>query len=665
MSSRVNSIGRTTFRYTPLLTNEAESRRRPPSTGTASSSVGLSRFAASGTVSTSGDAWGLQDGDAFALGDDGDDTPLQPYQAPAGTELVSVRARGPFDFVESSAFHVAVGSVILANMATIADAAVHTGGNKSRWWLDQAILACYVGELFCRVAHFGKAFLTNPGDRIWNAIDCLIVALGITTQWVAPLVCKVRTLQGSWIYVGLARIARLLRLAKLLRMLHQGSFAWTDSQQFELIVAAVCVLNALIIGFETDVKSPAWWWLNQALLVFFSFEIYVRIRNEGIVRFFTSPEEWSWNTLDFVIVFLGIVDLWGLALLELVSGEAAKTGGFSQLFMLIRMLRLLRILRLLRLVKAVRPLHTLAMGTLQAMSSIFWVFVLTAVSLYACAILATRMIGHGELGEDGDEISPEMRNLFGSIWDSMFTLFCVMNGQQWNHVELLLEKEPLTKPAFFIFIIGSSWALLSVMTGVVSDHMASVREASTDEVSLEERQRWLHTTLKGIFASADKDGSGALERNEYRELCRSEFHVKKLQATAHVPVQDLIKMFDWLDVDGSGEIEFKEFLHGFDWLHEPVMGKAWLKIRHAVRSRLHALESSVQQLQADARRLQEDDGTAHEALRQKLQEALEAKREARAAATRAAEAASTLQQVQEELQRTQFAEERDVFRSES
>lgn len=44
-------------------------------------------------------------------------------------------------------------------------------------------------------------------------------------------------------------------------------------------------------------------------------------------------------------------------------------------------------------------------------------------------------------------------------------------------------------------------------------------------------------------------------------------------------------MFDWLDVDGSGEIEFTEFLHGFDWLHETVTGKSLLKIESAVKQK--------------------------------------------------------------------------------
>merc|ERR1719199_1757260 len=99
--------------------------------------------------------------------------------------------------------------------------------------------------------------------------------------------------------------------------------------------------------------------------------------------------------------------------------------------MLIRMLRLLRILRLLRLFRAFGPLHALAMCMTQAMQSVFWVLVLTTVAIYAVAILTTRMIGHGLIFRDKNDIPVRKRDLFSNICNSMFTLFSVMNGEEW------------------------------------------------------------------------------------------------------------------------------------------------------------------------------------------------------------------------------------------
>merc|ERR1719238_2530363 len=77
------------------------------------------------------------------------------------------------------------------------------------------------------------------------------------------------------------------------------------------------------------------------------------------------------------------------------GGHKAKGMKLSQVMMLMRMLRLMRILRLVKLIKSVRPLYILVTGVVAAFQGVFWVLVLTVVTLYAVGILATRLIGHG------------------------------------------------------------------------------------------------------------------------------------------------------------------------------------------------------------------------------------------------------------------------------
>merc|ERR1719487_2875631 len=97
------------------------------------------------------------------------------------------------------------------------------------------------------------------------------------------------------------------------------------------------------------------------------------------------------------------------------------------------------------------------------------------------------------LVSDPSDIPAVTKPLFQSVCDSMLTLFGVMNGQDWNQIEPLLEKEPWTKPIFVIFTIYSSWALLSVMTGVVSQYMLDVRvsQEQKDEEAQEEKREKL------------------------------------------------------------------------------------------------------------------------------------------------------------------------------
>merc|ERR1740130_1065635 len=109
------------------------------------------------------------------------------------------------------------------------------------------------------------------------------------------------------------------------------------------------------------------------------------------------------------------------------GGKEAKGMNLSQVMMLMRMLRLMRILRPAKLIKSVRPLYILVTGVVAAFQGVFWVLVLTVVTLYAAGILATRLLGHGLLFPP-DEPLPSGVIVFKSVPDSMFTLFRFMSG---------------------------------------------------------------------------------------------------------------------------------------------------------------------------------------------------------------------------------------------
>ena len=57
----------------------------------------------------------------------------------------------------------------------------------------------------------------------------------------------------------------------------------------------------------------------------------------------------------------------------------------------------------------------------------------------------------------------------------------IMNQQNWEAMGPLLDKIPAIKPVYVLFTICSTWALLSVLTGVVSDNMMSVRESQAQK----------------------------------------------------------------------------------------------------------------------------------------------------------------------------------------
>jgi len=385
---------------------------------------------------------------------------------------------------------------------------------------------------------------------------------------------------------------------------YQGPMAWVDSTWFHVLSGLVIFANALIIGLETDVETPFWFWAEQSLLTFFALELIVRLLRHGC-HFFRHEDDWVWNIFDFSIVMSGVFDQWLMPCFKQMShsllDNKSRKDHMSVLFMLMRMGRLLRIVRLFRLVRIVRPLYELAQGVLEALQGMFWVLIFMVMTLYAVAILCTRLIGHGgilpsDLAED-DEIQ-QIQAMFNTVDESMFTLFGTMSSWSLLKFVPLFEEMPILRPLFVLFYVYSAWALLAVMTGVVSENMIAIREQMMreDERKEELRKSMITDTLIELFRKADTDNSGTVSREEFDAMLRKPDLIRKITKNTHMRVQDLHDLFDWIDHDGGGTITIDEFMMGFKWVNEPLRAKSLVKLQERLASDLKKLEATVTQV---------------------------------------------------------------------
>merc|ERR1719181_490834 len=114
------------------------------------------------------------------------------------------------------------------------------------------------------------------------------------------------------------------------------------------------------------------------------------------------------------------------------------------------------------------------------------------MTLYAAAILCTRFIGHGivlpEDALDDEELQP-IRKMFANVPASMFTLFGTMTSWSLLKFEPLFDPFPALQPLFVLFYIYSAWALLAVMTGVVSENLIAIRDQMVQDNEAKEEKR--------------------------------------------------------------------------------------------------------------------------------------------------------------------------------
>jgi hypothetical protein len=326
---------------------------------------------------------------------------------------------------------------------------------------DQVFLFWYVVELLAKWKyHRRNLFFGTISVVWWNWLDAGIVLSGVVDQWFLSLVrdyipVKLPGLSA----LRCLRLFRVLRFLKVLRALVQGDMSWTDGAKFQLFMSAVIGLNSVVMALELDFDVAVWFWFEQAFLVIYTFELFVRVKAAGL-RFFINADR-VWNNLDFVMVCAGMFNLWFMPgwtfVQSLIHGESGEVGQTLPIFKVLRMLKILRVLRLVRLLKMIKPLYALLVGVLEALDAMKWVMVLTFLVLYAGAIVFTSLIGHGYIYSHLSDVPPEAELYFGTVPQSVFSLFKLMNGD--TGVVEPITQDIKGRLLFACFMVLSNWAI--------------------------------------------------------------------------------------------------------------------------------------------------------------------------------------------------------------
>ena len=252
---------------------------------------------------------------------------------------------------------------------------------------------------------------------------------------------------------------------------------WADSTRVQAVVVAVIVLNAIILGLETDASMMAEHGkvlvaIDRLCLAFFVVELGLRLVVFG--RLFWRS---GWNVFDAVVV--------GIAL---VPG----TGPLA-------VLRSLRVLRVLRLLTVVPQLRRVVAAFLHAIPGLLGVVGLMTIFFYTAAVLATTLFG-------GDHPA-----WFGSIGGSLFTLFQIMTLESWSMgiVRPVMETHPLAWMFFVPFIVIATFTILNLFIGIIVSTMQELSEMPDPSLPPQDARKILENIereLKALRHAVEKTG---------------------------------------------------------------------------------------------------------------------------------------------------------------
>ena len=225
---------------------------------------------------------------------------------------------------------------------------------------------------------------------------------------------------------------------------------FVESPRFRYTILGFIAVNAVILGLETSpavmaVAGGPLHLLDSIILWIFVGELALRLYAHGFA-FFRDP----WGVFDFVIVAIALVP---------------ASEQFS-------VFRALRVLRALRIVSGVPRLRRVVEALLGAVPGIGAVAGLLSLIFYVFSVIATKLFGAA------------FPQWFGSIGESMYSLFQIMTLESWSMgiVRPVMEQFPYAWAFFVPFIIISSFTVLNLFIAIIVDSMQTLHKEEDDRV---------------------------------------------------------------------------------------------------------------------------------------------------------------------------------------
>ncbi|QGX39843.1 ion transporter [Permianibacter aggregans] len=231
--------------------------------------------------------------------------------------------------------------------------------------------------------------------------------------------------------------------------LRQRLVNWLALPRVQNTILLLILINAVTLGMETSANimaavGPAILALDHLLLGVFVLELALRLYAHRW-SFFRDP----WNVFDFVVVAIALIP---------ASGP----------FAVLRALRVLRVLRVLTLVPTMRRVVGALLSAVPGLASIAMVLLLI---YYVFAVIATKLFGQA------------FPDWFGSLGDSLYTLFQVMTLESWSMgiSRPIMETYPMAWAFFIPFILIATFTMLNLFIAIIVNAMQSVTEDGRQE----------------------------------------------------------------------------------------------------------------------------------------------------------------------------------------
>ena len=369
------------------------------------------------------------------------------------------------------------------------------------------------------------------------------------------------------------------------------------SNWFEFIAGGVILLNLISIGIEAelsltnDLTFYGGFWpggVERIFLALYCIEALIRLVAGGWSTF-----KDLWFLLDVVLIFVGLLTLLIMPVI------IAETGLSFEKLLVVRGLRLLRLVRALRMISHFKVVWRLVYGLLTAGQTMLSMTMLIGISLFICACVAVELIAKDPDLRTHPTLGILVEENYNGLNRSFLTLlqFVTLDGIANVSYPLMLEK-PYLGILFFPILIFISIGLMNLVTAALVENAmeTSASEAEEKRRELKEKVKEALPSLIEIFHQLDVDKSGLITHDEVENVPVSILPPRVLDALC---VENIADIFDYLDVDGTGELSQMEFVEGLlqlCLLDMPMSAILTLKLLRSVRTGMMDMDAKVNNL---------------------------------------------------------------------
>lgn len=347
------------------------------------------------------------------------------------------------------------------------------------------------------------------------------------------------------------------------------------SDWFDLLSSFAILSNCVFIAAQLEYvtteaekqgheKIPSWSLpVELTFCALFSIEFALRVYAHGRNIFYSKDR--SWTVFDGLVVFVSVFEV----SLDLAV-DSDRVGSDTSFFRSMRALRVTRAIRVVRVFRFFKELRTLTVTILGSFKTLMWSAVMMVLFWYVCGVILTTAtyeacsltpVASMTLHPD----CPPLKERFGTLRRSVLSLYMAMaGGVDWDAIYSIMgPMDEVYKILFLIYLFFTMFGVLNIVTGIFVESAKEARENDRDmlvRAQLRYQDKYIKDMIR-LFQEIDVSGSGTISRQEFQWHLTDERALAYFEALK-LDISDVATLFDLLDTSKSGGISVEEFLSG-------------------------------------------------------------------------------------------------------